>query len=65
MQTQFVHIDRDGIKHIEVVLEPNLPAFKREAEINLLYAQHKLSRILDVDHREDADGFEFWHIKGV
>jgi len=65
MQTQFVHTDRDGIKHIEVKLETNLSPFKRKAELNLLYAQHRLSRIIDADLREDADGFEFWHIKGV
>jgi len=65
MQTQFVHTDRDGVKHIEVSLEPNLPTFKKKAELNLLYAQHNLSRIIDADLREDVNGFEFWHIKGV
>lgn len=65
MKTQEVYVDRDGTKHIEVVLEPNLPPFKQKAEINRLYAEHNLCRILDVDQREDADGFEFWHIKGV
>jgi hypothetical protein len=33
--------------------------------LNSFYREHNLCRILDVDHRVEESGFEFWHITGV
>ena len=65
MLTQHVHTDRDGVTHIEVTFDPNLPTERIEDELSSFYSRHNLCRILDVDHRVDETGFEFWHITGV
>lgn len=50
------HVDREGYVHVET------PPFAFE-ELNDLFSL--MDEVVDFDVREDEDGFEFWHIKGV
>lgn len=65
MRTECIHVDNDGVKHIEVTFDPNIPNDRIEDELSSFYRKHNLCRILDVDHRVEETGFEFWHITGV
>ena len=57
------HVDREGFVHVEMKLEQE-NAFKRNAILGML-SVHGINDVVEVDHRVEETGFEFWHIKGV
>jgi len=65
MELMTVHVDSEGYTHIEVCLENE---YLDETEMAEIYVNQppiaNLSEVVSIDKRE-ADGFEFWHIKGV
>jgi hypothetical protein len=65
MDTCTVHVDREGYTHIEVCLESEHLDKVDMAHIMVNQAPiANLNTIVSVDARE-ANGFEFFHIKGV
>jgi hypothetical protein len=65
MDTCTVHVDSEGYTHIEVCLESEYFDKVEMAEIMVNQPPiANLSHVVSVDARE-ANGFEFFHIKGV